>query len=243
MSEKGEQFIHFHIPKTGGSSLKSVFLEYFGDERVGYMRSDGKIVKASDLSLNVEQIDRVRSIARRAGLLGVYARTVKILHKNSPSEHFDLFSMGSLGIKVAVGHFTPSHISEEVANIPRTTVVRDPLERAWSHYTHWRDSRGFHLDYPSPYSKNISFEEFVNDPSMVNYQASHIGNLDFSVIGILNNLPGFLEEIGIDPQFHIPVLNSGTHGEMPIMDPGFVRDFKAANTADYELYEMAATRS
>lgn len=242
MSEiKGEKFIHFHIPKTAGTSVRASFVRHYGAEAVGFLRPDDQLVRASDLPFKVEQADKGRRLTRNLRILYIYTKGISLINRISADAAFDLSSMERVGIDVAVGHFTPGHITEPIAHIPRTTILRDPLSRTWSHYAHWRDSRGttWWHEGSLPYSEGVSFEDFALDPSLANYQSGRMGNLGFNVIGVSSNIPGFFEEIGLGRDAYLPVLNPGRYKETPPMDPGFVRDFEEANRADYELFAAA----
>ena len=233
--------INFHIPKTAGTSLRATFIKSLGAENVAFMMPDRQLVRTSDLPYETEELDRARRIAREAGQLSLFSAQVNAINQEKVIDTFPLSEMVTRGIALATGHFAHTDILTAVADLPRVAIVRDPLARMWSHYTHWQEAKGtmWWHDGNVLYSDNASFEAFATDTALANYQSNRLGGIDFAVVGTTNNLPAFLVEVGLDANNHIPKLNSGNYHEFPALDPGFVRDFTDMNTADYELYEAA----
>jgi hypothetical protein len=194
---------------------------------------------------NTERLDRARRVARSIGLLNLYSAGVHHLNKRNTAETFGLSNLEAQNIQVATGHFTYEDIAEGVTGFPRTTVLRDPLARARSHYAHWQEARGnmWWHDGSVPYGDKVSFEDFATDLAIANYQTKRMGGLGFAIIGTSDNLPGFFEEIGIDLERTIPRLNPGKYRDVPNLDPGFMRDFTELNAADYVLYESVIQKS
>lgn len=239
-------FIHFHIPKTAGTSLRSAFTKQYGPEGVAFRLHDGQLVRISELPFaNTERLDKIRRVARRFGLLNLYSAGVHLLNRGGIRETFDISTLETQNIQVATGHFTHNDITETVMHLPRTTLLREPLARAWSHYGHWREAKGNMWWHSGdvPYADDVSFETFATDPALANFQAKHLGDLGFVVIGTTTDLPGFFEEIGLNPGTSVPKLNPGQHQGLPDFDPGFRRDFAEINAVDYALYEAAAHKA
>lgn len=234
-------FIHFHLPKTAGTSLRATFIKSLGAENVAFMMPDRRLVRTSDLPFETEQLDTARRAAREAGRLSLFSAEVNAINREKVTNTFPLSEMVTRGVALATGHFVHTDVPETFAGMPRTTIVRDPLARMWSHYAHWREARGTMWWHTGsvPYADDTRFEDFATDPTLANYQAGRLGDLDYAVVGATDNLPAFLTSVGLDATNHIPTLNPGNYRQSPDFDPGFVRDFTTMNTADYELYETA----
>jgi len=237
-----QPFIHFHIPKTAGTSLRAVFIDQFGAERVAFLLPDRSLVQTSDLPFKTESLDRIRRIARGAGLLNLYSAGVGAINRRRLTKTFSLSAIEQQDIALATGHFTHTDIVDgDVEHLPRTTILRQPLERTWSHYGHWREAKGAMWWHKGgvTYTDDTSFETFALDPQLANYQSLCLGNLSFAAVGVSTNLPAFFEKLGIQPPRAIPVLNPG-RTNMPTFDPGFIRDFEALHAEDYARYEAAS---
>jgi hypothetical protein len=244
MNKAVEPFIHFHIPKTAGTSLRAACIDQLGPENVAFMMPDRKLVRASDLPFETKQLDRARRLARKVGLLKLFSTGVSVVNQAKDYDSFELAEMLAQNVTLATGHFVHSDITEPVVGIPRTTVLREPLKRAWSHYSHWREAKGAMWWHEGviAYSDEVKFEMFATDPKLTNYQANCLGSLTFKVIGYSGKLPEFIEEMGLNPDPCIPNLNPGLYREMPSFDPRFLRDFRNMNAVDYGLYEEAVQR-
>jgi hypothetical protein len=178
-------------------------------------------------------------MARSVGMLNVYSAVLGRINRKTITNPFDLSTLESQNIQVATGHFKPEDITEGVSHLSRTTILRDPLARARSHYAHWQEAKGNMWWHSGevPYSDDVTFETFATDPALANYQTKYLGNLSFTAVGTTADLPGFFRGIGLDQEASIPTLNPGKHRETSSFDPGFVRDFTELNAADYALYE------
>lgn len=242
MSEIRKPFIHFHIPKTAGTSLRATFVNEFSADGVAFRLYDGNLVRMRDMPFtNVERLDKVRRISRRLGLLNAYSAVLGAVNKRTITNPFILESIESQNIQVATGHFKPEDIKEEVNHLPRTTIVRDPLDRMRSHYNHWREAQGNMWWHSGevPYGDDVTFEKFATDAELANYQTKYIGHLGFAVIGSTVDLPRFFNDLGMNST-SIPILNPARHNANTEFDPGFVREFREMNEADYELFEKVS---
>lgn len=232
-------FIHFHIPKTAGTSLRAIFIKRLGEENVAFMMPDRKLVRTSDLPFKTEELDKARRTARETGQLISFSARINAINKEKAYGSFVLSELEAQGIKLAIGHFVHSDIVKTIDHLPRTTVIRDPLERTWSHYSHWKEAQGtmWWHEGEIAYSDQVAFETFAMDPRLANYQTKRLGSLNFKAVGITDKLPEFLEEIGLDLGSGIPTLNPGRYHQVPVFDSGFLEDFKELNAEDYKLYE------
>jgi hypothetical protein len=234
-------FIHFHIPKTAGTSLRATFINGLGADKVAFLMYERNVVRASELPFDTEELDKARRQARETGQLSQFSARIDAMNRGKVYDAFPLSEIGKKGIELATGHFVPTDITEVISGVTRTTVLREPLERAWSHYFHWKEAKGsmWWHDGDVSFSDDVTFERFVTDPKLMNYHARYLGDLGYAAIGVTNNIPAFLEEIGLEPDLRVPSLNSGRYKEMPTFDSGFLRDFKEMNAVDYEMYEEA----
>jgi hypothetical protein len=237
-------FIHFHIPKTAGTSLRAVLIEEFEPQNVSFMMPNRQFVRASELPFGTEELDKKRRVARAVGQLNAFSEEVRVINKQRAYNFFALDDLNALNIQVATGHLTQADITNTVAHLPRTTVLQDPLTRAFSHYGHWRDARGtmWWHNGTVPFGDDVSFETFASDPMIMNYQARQLGGLTFRAVGVVDKLPEFLEEVGLNTDITVPHLNSGISDEAPRIDRGFIREFVDINREDYELYTVARQR-
>jgi hypothetical protein len=231
-------FVHIHIPKTAGTSLRAVFIGEFGPENVGFMMPNRQFVRASELPFKTEELDKRRRAARVMGRLPAFSETIRTVNQQQDYNFFTLSALSAQNIRVATGHLVPTDISDKAAALPLTTIVRDPLERAVSHYRHWQEARGemWWHDGSLPYADDVSFEVFANDPALVNYQTRWLGNLAFCAVGTTEKMPEFLEEIGLRSRIPIPRLNLRIGEAALAIDKGFTREFIELNSQDYELY-------
>jgi hypothetical protein len=236
-----QPFIHLHIPKTAGTSLRAAYITAFGAERVAFMLPERTLVKTSVLPFKTEQLDELRRVAREQHFLPQFSTMVQRINKNQYYDAFKLEAVVEHDVSVATGHIKHTDITDSVAQLDVTTVVRDPLERIWSHYAHWQEAQGtmWWHDGSIGYSDSVTFEKFASDPLMTNYQSAYLGSLACAVIGIADALPQFMEQVGVGNTPAIPQLNTGSYRSMPKLDVGFIRDFTENNRVDYELYQQA----
>ena len=234
-------FIHLHIPKTAGTSLRASYIEAFGAEHVAFMLPEREFVKTSELPFGTEELDLLRRTAREQHLLPQFSTMVQRMNQNRYYRTFPLGDIETEDVVVATGHIRHGDISSSVAHLAVTTVVREPLERAWSHYVHWKEASGsmWWHDGSMSFSEDVGFETFALDPALQNYQAAYLGKLACHTIGTADNLEAFLEHIGAARTPNIPRLNSGLYPEIPVFDLGFLRAFAEYHSQDYELYESA----
>ncbi|MGC1176837.1 MAG: hypothetical protein WA843_02100 [Candidatus Saccharimonadales bacterium] len=237
-------FIHFHIPKTAGTSLRAVLIDEFGPQSVSFMMPNRQFVRASELPFETEELDKKRRAARAMGQLNAFSEEIRAVNRQREYSFFGLDDLSHQGIRVATGHLMPVDITDTVAHLSRTTVVQDPLIRALSHYEHWREASGtmWWHDGTVPYADDVSFEAFASDPMITNYQTRQLGSLTFRAMGVVDKLTEFLEEIGLDPGLTVPHLNPNANNETPSMDKAFVKEFIDMNSKDYELYTAAGQR-
>jgi len=210
-------FINLHIPKTAGTSMRAALIDDFGADRVAFMMFERQAVRASELPFGVEEMDIERRAARDAGQLATFSARMSEANRTIDYDAFSLSEIRSRDVDVATGHFNHKDITQDIMDVPLVTILRDPLERAWSHFSQWREAKGSIWWHSSDviYSDDVSFEEFVTDQKLVNYQSQWLGELSISVTGVTTNLSEFLEQVGVRPDTRIPLLNPGMHRGVP----------------------------
>ena len=246
MTERVRQpFVHVHIPKTAGTSLRAAFIKGFGAERVAFMMPERSFVKTSELVFDTEELDQLRRIARKRQTLPQFSIMVQRMNKDQYYSTFGLEDILNQNISVATGHIRHTDLVSSASALDHTTVVRDPLQRAWSHYVHWREARGsmWWHDGTVPYSDEVSFEAFVNDPALANYQSNYLGKLACAEIGSANKLDQFIARLGLNGSVTVPKLNTGLYEALPNFDSAFIRNFTELNRADYELFALSESVS
>jgi len=236
-----EPFIHIHIPKTAGTSLRASYIQAFGASRVAFLLPGQKLVKTSELPFGTEELDVLRRTAREQHLLPQFSTMVQRMNQIKYYETFELADIVDREIAVATGHIRHTQVPDAVAHLAVTTVVRNPLERAWSHYSHWQEAAGtmWWHDGSIPFSEDVTFESFAFDPALQNYQANYLGSIACATVGIASNLELFMERVGIAQVPKVLQLNGGLYENLPHFDPGFVHEFEAFHAADYDLYQEA----
>lgn len=240
-----KKIVDVHIEKTAGRSKRQLFIRKFSEGRVlHYDCSTDQLLYADKRFLSTEKPlhETVQNLASNR-LLFPFIKTgylaLKFLEKSRGFAPEDLTD----DYDVITGHLTGDRFVRIVppSEACYTSVLRDPLDRAYSHYQHWVRSRGLaRFRFMPQYSSVVSFEEFALSPEMHNYQTSALGinAKEFEVIGISHNLPEYLEELGLSQLDEpIPHLNKSLYEPISVLDRGFVMDFVEVNSLDYQLYE------
>jgi hypothetical protein len=238
-----QPFVHMHIPKTAGTSLRRIFEAEFGAEKVHLLNHEtGNVLRADQRKLAVpNHLLRPYAVARRVvekvGLMGAVSRSLdKQRQQEAIEAGHSLQSAADFNFRTISGHFTADDIREAgLDELPVITVVRHPLDRAISSYKHWQRARSRILALSSI---EVSFEEDALAPEQHNYQTRWIDGLSLERIGTTEQLHEFLGSIGM----HLAgdqILRSNedpTPEKRPGIDPGFLREFEAVNREDYDLY-------
>lgn len=241
--------INPHIEKTAGRSTRRALIGSYGAESVLLYRSasDG-LIRASDRIRRAEETPDViaKKVVRNPALypfMWAARLTVAKLerHREHPADELPQ------NFSAISGHFSGDRFVDSVPpeEADYVSVVREPLDRMRSHYQHWRDTGGkasFRLKLP--YKPNMGFEEFAFLEELRNYQTTSLG-VDpsrYRLIGVLEQLPAFLEELGlVENPRETPHVGGAIYSGDYNHDEGFVVDFKDFHAADYELYQNTAS--
>ena len=252
-----------HIEKTGGISVRNS-LERAMDGPGLYLYSPlaDRFMEAEDGRPDTSPLFDVI----KAGLAYPFLRTALIrLHDRHLSAVTDrIVETGSVGIpdeaKVILGHFQADQFDDEIQERPtvQAVVIREPLERARSHYDHWRRTRG-NSDWRVliPYDPRMSFEDFASLPDMQNFQSQALGQRelkDFDVVGLTEAATEFVSrflrvltqakiispDLSSAPstkRYNRTPSNSLTHVET--IHGNTLRYLQQINADDYDLYAQA----
>lgn len=243
--------VDVHIEKTAGRSKRKLLLDAYGSDRVmHYNCASNRFVRADKRLIKTETShqEKLRNTAsNRASFpiikMGFLAaqwlegqRGIK--PEELPNQEYD----------VVTGHITGSHIAQYIKpeESTYTSVLREPMNRAYSHFLHWQRTRGLAQFKVMPkYDDTMSFQEFALLPEMHNYQTRSL-DIDpgrFAVIGVWHALSDYFEELNLkQPNEPIPHLNQSPYGSEPVLDRGFIAEFQAINAEDYRLFESVSSQ-
>lgn len=220
-----KNYIFVHIPKSAGSTLKV---------------SIKSIIEADDIIWDYSHPFSQGRIARNV--------------KNT----IESFSTKKYQRKVIFGHFMPCKYADlsfsgfnKRENSIYLTFLRDPLQRAISHYYHWkREPDLTNSACVTLLEEDWSLERFLVDPFFKNFYAQfffgfNINNFDF--IGITER---FDESIALlkmaYPEFsmlnvkeNVNINTQKVVDKAYVIDPDLALIFKKNNVLDYAIYEQA----
>lgn len=252
MRTESERYISIHIPKAGGTSLKSFFQECYGSDNVYLYNHMTSEIYPSDQEEGIKNpyLLSARNLITRhpSGELfySLVANYIKnnYLHRNVERSSYN--GTAELHIPdsfcVIHGHFTTSKLKVEGAYY--VTVLREPFERALSHYNyyHWLFKSGFLNHLPEWFKPGMSFEEFYHQKEIVNLQSRFVGDVPlakFKHIGVTNKLSDYVRKF--DPTGKVQLRRENR--ARPVSAPQISEEekflFMRLNQQDYELYEEA----
>ena len=220
-----KNYIFVHIPKSAGSTLKV---------------SIKSIIEADDIIWDYSHPFSQGRIVRNV--------------KNT----IESFSTKKYQRKVIFGHFMPCKYADlsfsgfnKRENSIYLAFIRDPLQRAISHYYHWkREPDLTNSACVTLLEEDWSLERFLVDPFFKNFYAQfffgfNINNFDF--IGITER---FDESIALlkmaYPEFsmlnvkeNVNINTQKVVDKAYVIDPDLALIFKKNNVLDYAIYEQA----
>jgi hypothetical protein len=254
MVEREEQkHISVGIEKTAGTSFGRFLVWFYGPDNVLIYKNDSNSLISADnpitLAAQNTVVDKLRSLGGITGILPVTHLAIRFLRNREKRP-------GNLSLPekwlVIHGHFKADMFDSVVPNPFRTVVVRDPLERAISHFRYWKRAKGVvNHQFSLQYSSGVSFRDFALSGCMQNFQTKALGSIpleDFDVVGVTEDLDGFIENVArrrkgkSGKMYQTPHLNK-SYGSLDLRDLGidgeFVRKFKSVNALDYNNYQKA----
>lgn len=223
--DKPEQIIFVHIPKTAGSSLKT---------------SISQIFESHDIFFDYSKPLSKSRLLREAECIGA-----SIFSRNPH--------------RVIYGHFLAGKYADlgwqfrRRENCTYITFLRDPLQRAVSHYHFWRrveDSE--HRVWRKMIEENWSLEEFLLSKEHQNFFSQFlwrfpISNFDF--VGVAEYFDQSVEMLGhIVPKLRgltVTASNANPGKEMNDryrVDPELAKMFARRNAKDYSLYRSVVEK-
>jgi hypothetical protein len=244
------KIVDVHIEKTAGRSKRQLFIDLFGADRVlHYDCSTDQLLYADQRFLYTEKPlhETIQNLASNK-LLFPFIKTGYLALKNlEKSRGFEPEKIND-NYDVITGHLTGDRFAGIIApeSARYTSVLRNPLDRTYSHYQHWVRSRGLaRFRFMPKYRPDIVFEDFALSPELHNYQTTALGvdPARFAVIGLSHKLSEYFEELGVPRDTTvIPHINISTYQRAVSLDRGFISDFEQLNQSDYELYQDACDR-
>lgn len=246
-SDEPAPFIHMHIPKTAGTSLRRTFEAEFNADNIFLFNYDtARLLRSDRRQLVVPNryigaYERLRGVANGLGLNAVissYFQRKRIAEAHQIGH--DLSQLPDLDFKVVSGHLDGDTIQASGLTYPVVTVVREPLERTVSFFRHWQRSNGQMFSaFFGEHSKTAAFEDVALNPPLHNFQSRWIGDVALARIGVVDRLAEFLNSIGLpQPDGRVLIANQDPSGQAtPDFDEGFLRTFVECNAEDYELYQ------
>lgn len=240
--------VHLHVERTAGVSVQHLYEQrYRGNGFLWYSTRDGLFAPFNIQHGRYEdaQMQAHAHLARdapdiRARILQ-QRTSLRLQHAVPPEQLADK-------AKVVLGHFALNMISRflPASEHEYRTVVRDPLQRMWSHYNFWRAYNGDvgHRAVP-PFSEDTSFEQFALHGLMQNYQTQATGTDPgiYTHLGTTRYLTQFVQETGLAPRTTVAPTANHFSDPLPPLSPVFVSEFQDAHREDYAFYAAALVRS
>jgi len=239
-----------HIERTAGTSLLAELVkEYGADRTLIYQPQTDRLLKVSDIPISPASkfIHNLKHRLEGTFLLrAIYNGYDKVVKWDKAV--FKWISPEKIPEETAAihGHFSPQRFNGLVENPMTTVVLRDPLERMISHYSHWKRTggkAGWRIE--TPFDQSLGFVEFALREEMRNFQSKVLAGKklqDFDYVGVTKKLDCFLGKIrgnghGKAPNMH-SVANKPKYAELGITEE-FIKKFKKYNARDYKNYLLA----
>lgn len=219
------KLIFVHIPKAAGVSLRQAIVKKFDANLIGF---------EYDKPMEKPKFARKRECF------------IQSLRKDSDCN------------SIIFGHFMVGKYSDiswsgfkKRRDYAYITFLREPLQRAVSHYYHWK-KRGVasnHRIWQKFTNENWSLERFLLSKEFSNLQSQFLWGFpikNFDFIGLAEHFEESLMLLGnIIPELHglnvySENINTGKNvNEKYSIDLSLAEEFKKRNRDDYELYEQA----
>jgi hypothetical protein len=245
--------LSLHIEKTAGTSFEKFLVDFYGQRQVFLYKRDGDQLIRSDNLLDIVKlnplVDKIRTLS---GPIGVTPLAHWLVLRLLDSQNHGGIRKLPRKWSAIHGHFDIDRFDQFTKNPFRTVILRDPLERAISHFRYWERAKGVvthRIDVP--YDSTINFRDFILLDDLQNYQSKALGGTPlecFDAVGVTENLEAFISDFvykrkQIRSQIvEVPHLNR-SFGGVDLTDLGidneFEKRFKSLNQLDYENYQKA----
>lgn len=244
--------LSLHIEKTAGTSFEKFLVGFYGPTQVFLYKCDKDQLIRSDNLIDAAKlnplIDKIRTLSGPLGFTSFAHRLV--LRFLGDESNIGIRKMPKRW-KAIHGHFDIHRFDKLVVNPFTTVILRDPLERAISHFRYWQRTKGVVTHRVGiPYKEDMNFQDFTSLCEMQNYQSKSLGEIPlecFDVVGVTENLGAFISYFlykkgRADEIKEVPHFNKA-FGEADFVDLGidciFEKKFKSLNELDYENYNRA----
>jgi hypothetical protein len=250
--------VFVHVPKTAGTSLRSVVIDHYGAESTFVLHDRTNLLSptrtaedyasphAHDRSLQRKVAERVLYSLPAAVHTAALKTRNKLAHQPSQADMYNR----ALAI---LGHFSLTQFDEHNAGQRPAriyTMVRDPLARMESHYnygvqmlakrqplTGWAEGQDF----------SQVFEDFALSQRVLNFQSQYTGTepYKYDAIGTSERADSFVRSLGLlDDLVEMPHFNRTNSAFSPSKrySEAFIDEFRSAHSLDYEFYAAAEQR-
>jgi len=257
MLEHEQKHISTHIEKTAGSSIVKFLFDFYGRRNVMIYSADtDSLYNADNLVMLLRfspHMDKFRNskVGRELSPL-INGAAINVLRFESQLNNHTKENILSENIAAIHGHFSADRFDTLIKNTFKTVILREPLQRAASHYRYWKTARGVLNERINiPYQNNMRFEEFALLDSMQNYQSKALGTTkieEFDIVGIAESLESFISKFvqmrgQIKNNKHSNLMHLNASTEYRSCDDesnlNFVKKFKSLNELDYEIWNKA----
>lgn len=216
--------ISLHIPKTAGTTFKSVLRKIYGDDHIHMDYFHDEYVLTDPYKPTMYM--RVKRFKRSLE----YSSTVP------PSA------------TCICGHFRPSKYLKLFPDAPLVTWVRNPVDRVISHYYYWRAVPDKRHSVGRMVTKGMGLEEFASLDAMRNLQTTYMEGLPLDRFGFVGVTEYFEEMLGHFFHFadlpEVRVESTNINAKKPkTIDPRLVKRIAQLNELDMELYERSIRRA
>lgn len=220
------ELIFIHIPKTGGSSIRTALAQIYG------VNSGHHFVSHTPFGSDSYFIDPDSVMFKEHHVFR------RVINK----------SLRDVDVPILYGHIPVWALEDVLPEVPRITVVRDPIEHILSTVFFWKNSNPQH-----PKSR-IPARELAFDMMFWNTQSLYAGGVslsNFSIVGITEKLNEFLAAVA--ERFSWPIKQWDIHegrgpkayrGERAELraDKEFCAALLRRNYRDVALYDLARSR-
>jgi hypothetical protein len=232
-----------HIPKTAGTTLRDFYRDIFGaDHTYFYYPHQHGLYRADQDPMKIIRFNPFLQTLKNSMIMTVPGQHLfrfirQFMHQPSGN---NLINELPADCMIIHGHFNPDRFIEP--NKRLTTVFREPLARAASHYRWYSNPIQGGDGLPSWFHPGMSFEQFVQAEEMQNFQAKYIGRPlgEFEHIGTTEALDVYCMYFVPGKGLSLKHLNQSDMRVQTGLSEHMVSWFKEHNADDYKIYAEAS---